>query len=496
MKAIAPRWSLLAGFLIGVPFLAMLGAAIAFAPILGGGGAALLVAAGAFVLLPVRMQGWLLLSYFLIFAGLFQLYLPAVNGLRWVAVVWGAALYLRVLLSGQGGSPRGYFYFVYFMLGLLGIVVGLIHGEDPRVIVRGTKNYLQLLPMLGILEVMFRTPDDVRKLLRFFLFFGLIQLPFVLHQYLFLVPMREGLWMYGVVPVDVIAGTFGADLRGAGRNATLGAFLVCLISVLFGLLRARMISGRLFAALLICYMIPLALNESKVSILLLAMVFFVNFSKDIAVKPVRFIIVASFAIAGGTAMLFSYASSYGKGATIEDTVSKTVTANFGDRGYAGKLLNRATAIDYWWEHNTNNAFDFLVGHGIGAAHEREGYLTGARSYAERKFKGVGIGLTAMSSVLWDFGVIGTGLVLSLFVVAAKRLLTPEKKNSDHARQNKHAYEVTVSIRPTVATSLAASCAAIGVMLLHNASFAVEQGYQILVVVMLFLATRLRADLVK
>jgi len=489
-----PRWSVLVAIVAGIPFLALLGAAIGFSPILGGGGAALLITTGAFILLPVRVQGWLLLSYFLVFAGLLQLYLPAANGLRWAAVVWGAALYLRILLSGQGGAPRGYFYFVYFMFGVIGIVVGLLHGEDPRVIVRGAKNYLQLLPMLGILEALFRSPDDIRKLLRFFLVFGLIQLPFVLHQYFFLVPMREGLWRYGVVPVDVIAGTFGADLHGSGRNATLGVFLVCLISVLFGLLRSRAIGGRLFVALLLCYMLPLALNESKVSIVLLAMVFFVNFARDIAQKPSRFVLVAAFAIVGGTVMLMSYAGSYGQGATISDTVSKTVSANFGDRGYAGKLLNRATALSYWWTRNTPNVFDFLVGHGIGSSHEREGVLVGSRSLAERKYKGVGIGLTALSSMLWDFGVFGTGLVLSLFAVSAMRIAMPSEPPSKPRDQQRGSVRSgTIPIPGPLATSLVACCGALAVMLLHNASFAVEQGYQILVMLMLLLATRVRAE---
>ena len=63
---------------------------------------------------------------------------------------------------------------------------------------------------------------------------ALLQLPFVLQQYFVLVPRRIGLGG-GIVPVDIVSGTFGASLFAGGANAVLAAFMTIVVACLLGL---------------------------------------------------------------------------------------------------------------------------------------------------------------------------------------------------------------------------------------------------------------------
>ena len=115
-----------------------------------------------------------------------------------------------------------------------GIASVLVNLSSLDVTLVGTKNYFQMWGLLlGVAFV--RWNNSLAKgLLWGLVLIALLQLPFAAHQYLFLVPKRIGLGE-GIVPVDVVAGTFGAQLLGGGANAVLAAFLVIVIGWLLAL---------------------------------------------------------------------------------------------------------------------------------------------------------------------------------------------------------------------------------------------------------------------
>ena len=99
-----------------------------------------------------------------------------------------------------------------------------------------------------------------------------LQLPFVAQQFVILVPARKGL--PGIVPADIVAGTFGGSAIGGGANSLLALYLLSVIAVLIALWRSGALAGRrwlLSAAGLL--MPPLFLNESKASMVLLVDIF-------------------------------------------------------------------------------------------------------------------------------------------------------------------------------------------------------------------------------
>ena len=56
---------------------------------------------------------------------------------------------------------------------------------------------------------------------------------------------------------------------------------------------------------------------------------------------------------------------------------------------------------------------------MGQAREAQGSQLRQSTLANSKYYGMGIGLTAVSGMLWEGGLLGTGLVFVLFLVAIK-----------------------------------------------------------------------------
>ena len=75
----------------------------------------------------------------------------------------------------------------------------------------------------------------------FLLIVAVIQLPFALYELIALVPMREGL--RDVVPIDVVAGTFGATLYGGGASGEMATFLIIVLAFLLAQRMERILTS-------------------------------------------------------------------------------------------------------------------------------------------------------------------------------------------------------------------------------------------------------------
>ena len=91
----------------------------------------------------------------------------------------------------------------------------------------------------------------------------MLQLPFVAHEYLVLVPKRVGLGG-GIVPVDIVAGTFGAILEAGGANAVLAAYQVIVVACLLALWKNGALSGFKAAVLSLMLLSPMVVNQAKI----------------------------------------------------------------------------------------------------------------------------------------------------------------------------------------------------------------------------------------
>ncbi len=374
------------------------------------------------------------LTYFIILGGLVgagvaQLYIPGARPLRYVVAIAGGLLLLHSLADKllhpqrSGGSHSVMTWALIF----LGLTVGsaLVNGAGPGVIATGLKNDFQMWGFFFGFATIAWSQRFLDRLPKLILFVGLVQLPFVLHQFLFLVPQRVGLG-FGVVPVDVVAGTFGASLFGGGANAVLAAFQIMLVACIAGLWKHRAISAQWALLLSLALLSPIFVNEAKVSVIYLPFALMTIFYRDIIRQPLKFVgagLLAS-AVLAGWLMTFTAMQGSQRIESVADLLTTSVqrqTATMAERSGPYQALSRWTALTFWSEqHAGANVAHILLGHGPGETRIQSEGLDLARTMAETRYGGLDIGPTGVSALLWETGVLGLLAFLSMLVAAFRQ----------------------------------------------------------------------------
>jgi hypothetical protein len=374
---------------------------------------------------------WLVVVIALVATGLAQLYIPGTGAryVRYVAPVASLALLLHWVNDQLMAHPRDRTDLlptpvVWGMaFAATGVASWLINLSTLDVAFMGARNYFQMGAFfLGVALLRWDHRKLDRSLLRALVLIALLQVPFAFHQYFYLVPRRLGLGD-GIVPVDIVAGTFGATLYGGGANAVLAAFQIIVVGLLLALWKNGATSLLRTALLSAVILSPLLVNQAKIAVLYLPLVFLVLFRRDFIVRPGKFL-VAGVGVAGVfavlmTALVLSHPSgrlqSWGE---LVDFVVARQTASIAERGYDEyNALSRWTALTFWAEkHATANPIHTLIGHGLGASREQDA-TDDVHTLAEQKYPGLNIGYTALSALLWDTGVVGLVTVLGMLASA-------------------------------------------------------------------------------
>lgn len=389
-------------FLVGIVAGVMLAGMVAFFPL---------------ALLWVGIVGGLLV------AGLVRLYLPEFQFVRWL--VAGASFLLLIHVVAEffrGATIRarvrrtpGLVYLALLFLFL--VVIATVYNRGGLgAFVAGAKNYFQVWPLMLVLALVRWDEKTILALPKVMLWFALLQLPFVLHQFIAIAPTRTGLG-YGIVSVDIVSGTFGGDRMGGGATSTLALFLIVVWAGLFARWKYQLISGRKLVFLSLFLLFPLFLNESKVAILYLGVVYVVLFREEIIRRPHLFLSGGAAIAVLAMGLLFSYAAlnDQVRSTDISSVVESAIESNFGEkRSRWSRELNRLSVYPFWaQQHGMDELGHALVGHGMGASKEVAGVID-TRSLASTRYLGIGIGATGISSLLWDVGVLGLAVVAGMF----------------------------------------------------------------------------------
>ena len=371
---------------------------------------------------------WFVIIGGLVIAGAAQLYLPGSRYLRYLVPLAAIGLIFHGIMdhiSKPASSRSSGSHIILswaFLFLIIAVVSAVVNWDGPGVAIMGFKGYFQMWIFFFAMILIQWQPEIIRSIPRGLLFIALLQLPFVLHEYLILVPKRMGIGG-GIVPVDVVSGTFGGTLYGGGANAVLAAFLMTIIACLLGLWKHGVLSRFNTIVLSLIFLSPLLVNEAKISALYFPLVFIVLFYRDIVERPLRFLVAGGVAF-GALAVLLTaltLGQPSGKLHTWSDLVGFTFdrqTASIAGRKGQYSELSRWTALTFWSrEHVSGNPVHFLIGHGPGASRVQAAGLDLAETLAEKRYGGLQIGYTAVSALLWDMGVIGLFAVLGLFFSA-------------------------------------------------------------------------------
>ncbi|MCL4722446.1 MAG: hypothetical protein KJ041_10960, partial [Gammaproteobacteria bacterium] len=305
------------------------------------------------------------------------------------------------------------------LLFMLWAVLVTVVGEGPLIEkIAGFKRYFQMWGVLLFLALLPPPPRSEDRLWRFLFLLGFVELVFVLHQVIVLVPIREA--MGNLVAVDVVAGTFGARLEGGGSNNTLSAFMAVFLAGVLGLRAIGHLPGWRYPVALVAALLPFFLGETKSAFLYLTLAMLVMARSQIARRPLTTLLQMVLGLFVLVALMQAYVTLYSKGKSAEEWLENILAYNIGDVGYGALAeLNRTTTYSYWFEqHVPDDPAGLLLGHGLGAAFLD--YSEENPGHAEARYSGMGIGLTGLSSLLWDVGLPGTLLFLSIPALAIRR----------------------------------------------------------------------------
>jgi len=451
--------------------------------------AVLPIALLAFLFLAARPT-WLLWGAIvggLVISGLLQLYVPKLQAARWALSPIAITLAFYGLLAlttarpddRSEATPTVIWWAIAFLCAVLLASVSSPFLADRFII--GFKGYFQVWGLLVGLAFIRWPPGVIDRLPRLFLAIAFVQLPFVAHQLFFLVPARVGIGQ-GIVPIDIVSGTFGASLEGGGANAVLNAYLMIVIAGLISARQLNVLTTERLLLLSIPLAIPLFVNEAKVSVVYMLVVYIVLFGKDLIHRPIRFLWASLAASALLVAMLVAFmlgAPSSSRVESIPDLIRFTYQYNVAD-DEAGTTLSRFGALRFWLQHHGPvDIKGTLFGHGIGFSRVGD-TETPYRETAESTQAGIPlqidltqkIGITAVSGLLWETGVVGLLCIIGLLAATYRSAHRLEK--------------IFPNMPERVAALRAVRVAAviIFVILWHKSVFVFHVAYQTLVMILI------------
>jgi hypothetical protein len=413
-----------------VVVLAFMGAAAAMGVVVASGNLVLIgLAAGAILgvllLNHLTVVVWMILIGTLLVSGPVVLQFPQLIRLQWLFSILGFFLIGGAILvagidrtPGRARMPAFIWLAVLFMvysLSLLALSKG--DGGEWAGAIKRTFQYWGLMFALAVVPF---TAQTVRRWLGFLLILSLLQLPLALYQRAVLVPMRHNM-PNGVVPVDIVAGTFEASMTGAGNNGVMVFFLIVVFATLLAAFRDNLLRPSVLMLLVAVVMAPLALGETKIVVVLLPLALLAVMADLVRKRPILFAmgsVITAFLMAG---LLYVYVALQPTdsrvGVSFEQRLEENIEYNFGTAGYfAGASLNRSNVVPFWWSRTgTDDIRGTLFGYGMGSSFGLPG---GDRTgHMDRKYPGYQIGLTGISMLLWDVGLIGFALYMSVLAGA-------------------------------------------------------------------------------
>lgn len=434
------------------------------------------VLCGVALVLSREATLWFILITGIVLVGLGLMYVPGTGPLKYIPPLASVALVVHMVSEWLQHPRRSVPSTVPWLLGFLGVSLlsFAANWEGFGMAAVGLKTYYPMWPLFLSLAMIHWRPQVIDSLPKVALWIAFLQLPFVAHQFLVYVPMRQNI--PGVVPVDIVAGTFGGDVRGGGANSVLTLFLIMVAAGLLGMWRHGALSGSRALPLALLLLSPILLNSARAALLYLPLVFALVFAADIVRRPLRalasFIAVGVFV--GGMLTTYTAFNPTPNTHTWQDLLRNTFEyqlASERERVNEYSSLSRWTVLTFWWDRQKHHSpLETMIGFGPGASRIEDSGLDLADTLAERRFGGRQIGYTALAALLWDVGVLGLITVLGLFWAGWRQ-----------ARRLVRHYQGRDPTRAGIAEGLSATLVILVLSLAHKDFFVYHIPYQTMLV---------------
>lgn len=372
---------------------------------------------GILIIKKPAINVWLILALGLLFVGIVPLWTEGfATKVSWVVSILGFLMLFSTLFSllvnRESRKNTAPFVWIGLAFFIHCVIFGLVNWYSPVEFISGIKRYFQVISLLFVFSWIGFTEAQVSRWLKFMVFVVIAQLPWALYQLMMLVPIRESIkYAYpGMVPIDVVAGTFGASLHGGGSSGDMAIFLVIIVGFILAQINEPMLKKKKLLLFMPFALVPLFLGETKIVVIILPIIFLMVYRKELIRRP----IFALFSMLIGAVITFSTVAAYSiyHGDSVDSSISDTVDYNLQQTGYGGNYLNRTTVLSFWYSNQgLHDPIGFVLGNGIGSAHSSTG------GHVAAKFIGYGIDLNTASTLLWEQGALGTSLFVLIFVSA-------------------------------------------------------------------------------
>jgi hypothetical protein len=355
---------------------------------------------------------------YLLFVSLFSLdwlsgklgYLPRI--VTWAPEVLSMIATVSVLMLMARGKyiALSMKYSIYLILYFTVIIGGIIVNDvDPGAIVAGLRVYLKYIPFFLLPMVYAFTDDQIIRQIKFLFFLSIMQTPVTLYQKLFkYTDTASG---------DVIGGTLGAHTSGV-----LTIYLSCVISILVAFYLKKRIDKTRFYILLLLLFIPMTINETKVTLVVLPlaimapMIFVEGWSQKIRklIPGLAILIVIMGAFFAG----YNHYNAGNKGSlqqwlTESEKVDKYLSKGDVDFQSGEYEVGRFDAIKLAIEYLTKESA-LLVGVGIGNATPSFSKKMTGEYY--QKYGWTQPNKVYLSRILWEMGIVGVLIHAYLFII--------------------------------------------------------------------------------
>lgn len=345
----------------------------------------------------------------------FYLFISQVN---WVASMMGIALLVMAFLSrllgkGRPALPPGPVVLssvtpLVVLYVLLLLVSSLINKIPLVQFLIGARYYLCYLGVYFALQSYANSDREQQLWVKLLLLFGLLQLPFCLHQAIFIAPKRAHSLQASGEGVESIVGSFGGNQLGGGYTGEMAVFMLLMVGLAIAL-TPNIKRGRwLVAAMSVGALGCVGLAETKIVFLLTPIVLTIVLWEKIRASPKY---MAGLLFGGGSALgLLGAVYAWRFWTKGPGEFWHAFTYSFDPNFMVDRLhRGRVATLVHWWDHNVLH-FDLLhslLGYGMGASVELSSIL---RAGSAVLLFGVGLDSHAASKLLWDGGLLGLGML--------------------------------------------------------------------------------------
>jgi hypothetical protein len=372
---------------------------------------------GAFMLTRPAWIVWMVLVMGMLLVGLAPLYDDRLGSKAGWAVsilcfILMALAFFKIITLPESRKNTPAFIWLLLAFFIYALLNSLVQWSSAEEFVGGIKRYFQIWGLIFALCWLEFDASRLSRLKEFFVLVALIQVPFAAYELIVLVPIRQSMWhvLPGMVPIDVVAGTFGSTLYGGGSSGEMSTFLIIMLAFLLSSKMQNMIPIRLLIILIPWILSPLFMGETKAVIIMLPILFSVLYRTKLIANPlfglIMLIVCSLLMFAMGYAYLIIMNMS------LDGLLKETLSYNLYEKGYGTNFLNRTTVLTFWAsQQGAHDPVSLIFGNGLGSSHQQ------TMGHVDVRYPGYGIGLTTASTMLWDMGIFGCLLFLGIFTSA-------------------------------------------------------------------------------